>query len=125
MDTILERVYGNSPGAVFRFYIASVLVIFALLSFASVPVCDDFDMIFQSSWWWGVISLFGAGSMFLRSKIVSWKLGAWIGDLSSITAFLFLTYDYMTRKPPIFSGGILAATAVIFLLGGLRYDRRA
>lgn len=125
MQKLLNLFWQDSPGFIFRAYVATVLVVFAVLSFASIPVCEDVLSDFlQPNYWWGVCSLFGASSLLFRGSYAGWKTGALIGDAAAVLAFLYLSYDYLTRKPPIYAGGIFAVVAALFLVGGLIHERK-
>lgn len=131
MSKLIPSVLRETPGAVFRLYMAVVLFLFALLSFCAVDLRVDpttldglHDLVLSSPFWWGQFSLFGAASLIFRSRIAGWKLGAFLGDVSSVCMFSFLSYEYLTSKPPIYAGGIMAITAVLFLIGGLIDERR-
>ena len=125
MNLILSKVFGDKPGVVFRLYMATVLFQFALMSFCSVKLVEFTDMLFDGAFWWGIFSGFGACSLALRSKFMSWYLGALLSEIAAVLAFVSLSYDYLTRKPPIVAGSVLAATAAVFLIGGLVYERRS
>lgn len=115
----------NDISTVFRWYVAVVLIQFSVMGlFTPVPMCDDFDVFFQATFWWSIFGAFGALSLLLRKKLGSWKLGMFLGDLAAVVTFSFLSYDYLTRKPPIYAAGVLAATTAIFLIGGLINERR-
>ena len=123
MNRFIEKYIGNSPGAIFRCYMAAVLFQFSL-SFSSVGMTDVTAVPFSEHFWWGVVSGFGAASLLFRNVFIYWSVGVVLSDVLSVIAFLFLSYDYLTRKPPLYAGGILAATAAVFLIGGLIYERR-
>lgn len=132
MPKFVSQLLTESQGAIFRAYMAVVLIQFAFLSFMNVELCAAaafgdrlHDLFLSSSFWWGQFSLFGALSLVLRSKLVGWKLGALMGDVAAVCTFTFLSIEYLTSKPPIYAGGIMAATAVLFLIGGLIYERRS
>lgn len=121
----------DSPGAVFRLYMSVVLFLFALLSLTSVDLhsgCSVSEgiagVILSTNWLYGFLSLVGSISLLFRHRLVGWKLGSWISDITAVFMFLLLSYEYLTSKPPIYAGGILAITSAIFLVGGLIYDRR-
>jgi hypothetical protein len=104
---------------------AVVLVQFAVLSFCAVPLVTFPDLVLTASFWWGVCSAFGACGLLFRKFIKNWYLGAVMSDVAAVVAFITLSYDYLTRMPPIIAGSVLSATAAIFLIGGLIYERRA
>lgn len=110
---------------------ATVLFQFSALSFASVNLVETQDlctsavgMVLNLSFWLGVFSSLGACSLAFRSKYASWPLGILISESAAVLAFITLSYDYLTRKPPIIAGSVLSVTAAIFLIGGLIYERR-
>lgn len=118
---MLER----TPGGIFRAYMAAVLLQFAVLSFCSVQTIQPLDMPLDTAFWWGIFALFGAMGLLFRTTFRSWKAGTLISDISAVVTFSVLSYDFMTRKPPIFVGGVLSATAVAFLIGGLINERKS
>lgn len=131
MRKIVNIIVQETPGAIFRLYMAAVLLQFALLSFCSVNLtCESgtperlHDLFLSTGFWYGQFSLFGAISLIFRSKVAQWKLGAFLGDLASVTMFGFLSYEYLTHRPPIYAGGIMAVTAILFLIGGLIKDAK-
>ena len=129
MRKLIAALFDNSPGCIFRAYMAVILIQFAFLSFCSVDLTvggglDLHDLVLAEGFWYGQLSLFGAASLILRKKLVSWKLGSFLGDAAAIVMFAFLSTEYLTSKPPIYAGGIMAGTAAAFLLGGLVYERR-
>ena len=116
----------NDISTIFRWYVSAVLFQFAVIGlFTTGPMCDDFDVFFKAPFWWSVFAAFGALTLMLRKQLKAWKLGILIGDMAAVTTFSFLSYDYLTRKPPIYAAGVLAATTVIFLIGGLINERRS
>lgn len=44
------------------------------------------------------------------------------GYVAAITSLLVLGYDFVLRKPPVYTAATLAITAAI-ILGGILYDR--
>ena len=131
MNAFLAKIFGNRPGVIFRLYMAAVLFQFSLLSFASVDLAATNDLCFGAfnmardiSFWLGVFSSLGACSLAFRSKYVNWPLGILLSESAAVLAFVTLSYDYLTRKPPIIAGSVLSITAAIFLIGGLIYERR-
>jgi hypothetical protein len=125
---------GNTPGMVFRMYLAAVLFQFSMLSFASIhtpntnsaiPFLDNIaDTLFVAKYWWGVASLAASCGMLFRYKLKAWPAGVLTADLLAIASFGFLGYDYATDKPPVFAGSILAVTSAVFLIGGILDERR-
>ena len=124
MKRLIEKYIGDSHSTIFRCYMAAVLFQFSILSFINVGVMDLAQVPFSESFWWGVVSGFGASSLLFRNQFIYWTVGVVLSDVLSVIAFLFLSFDYLTRKPPILAGGVLAATAAVFLVGGLIYERR-
>jgi predicted membrane channel-forming protein YqfA (hemolysin III family) len=124
MNKVMSAVLENNPITVFRMYTAAVLTQFAVLSFCSVQMVEPSDMAMDLSFWWGISSAFGACSLVFKSKFKSWRLGAFLSEGAAVATFVTLSYDYLTRKPPIIAGSVLSATAAAFLIGGLIYERR-
>jgi hypothetical protein len=121
----------DTPGAIFRMYMAAVLVQFSILSFAAVPLCPDstatqmvHDLILSCNYWIGAAGMFGAVSLVFRTKFKNWGIGVVLGDLVAAAMFVLLSYEYLTSKPPIYAGAIMMFTAAIFLIGGLFCERR-
>lgn len=125
MNSLVKRFLGDSPGSIFRCYMAAVLLQFAVLSLADVHLVSDYDFIHDGSFWMGLFSAFGALSLLFRSSLAGWSAGAWATDAVSLITFGALSYDFLTRKPPIYAGGVLTVTSAIFLIGGLIYERRS
>ena len=124
MNKFLSALLENKPSTVFRLYAAAVLAQFALLSFCSVQMVETSDMVFDLSFWLGIFSGFGACIMVFKNKFIHWRLGSVLSEVAAVATFVTLSYDYLTRKPPIIAGSILSATAAVFLVGGLIYERR-
>lgn len=111
--------------SIFKLFVATVLVQFSLLSvmsvsagFSDIPILES---VFASShMWWGFLGMFGAFSLLFENFIKKDKFALSIGYISAIMSFILLSYDFVARKPPIHTGGILSVTAGIFL-GGLLY----
>lgn len=124
MDKLLEEFVGNKPGTIFRTYTAAVLLQFSLLSFCSVQMVNAADILFNLSFWFGVFSSFGACSLLLRNKFIHWKAGSVLSEIAAVMTFAIMSYDYLTQRPPLIAGSILSLTAILFLIGGLVYERR-
>lgn len=131
MRNFLQKLL-HTPGAAFSLYMAAVLTQLSILSFSSVNLrCeahasqDLHDLFLSTNYWWGAFSMFGAASLLFRKHLCNWKLGSLLGDLASVIMFTFLSYEYLTSKPPVYAAGIMSVTAAIFLIGGLFYERRA
>lgn len=119
----------GSPTAVYKLFIATVLVLFSLLSLVSISTgnaIQDVPVLEKSMasahFWWGLLGLYGASTLFFEKYVKGSLLTVISGYVSAILSLSLLSYDFLTTKPPIYSGGILAATAVVFL-GGLLYGR--
>ena len=132
MDRLISKLIPHTTGTIFRCYMAAVLVAFAVMSLytvpltASVSIAEGIDDIFLSNgFWYGNFSLIGAGTLLFRSRLSEWKWGAWLGDVAAVSMFSFLSYEYLTSKPPIYAGGVMAILAVFFLIGGLINERRS
>jgi hypothetical protein len=124
-DTYAYHTTGAS--AVFKLFIAVVLFQFALLSIASIsngisdiPILESH--IASSHFWWGLFGLLGSFSLVFENYIKNDKAMLSFGYISAITSFILLSYDFVSRKPPIHTGGILSVTAGIFL-GGILYGK--
>jgi len=119
----------TSPSSVFKLFISTVLIQFAFLSLVSVGThnaIQDVPMVenicSSAHFWWGLLGLFGACSLTFE-KYIKGSIGVLVaGYLSAISSLALLSYDFITTKPPVHTGGILAATAVVFL-GGILYGR--
>lgn len=124
MNTILPLTLDNKPSSVFRVYMAAVLLQFAILSLCSVRLVEYSDMLFDVNFWCGIFSGFGACSLAFKSHFKHWRAGAICSEIAAVATFIVLSYDYLTRKPPIVAGSVLSATAAVFLIGGLIHERR-
>ena len=119
----------DSPAAVFKAFLAAVLFQFALLSFMSIAVPAQASalpvlraIMSTAEYWWGLLSIVGALFLFLEYHVRHWVAGLVLGYGAALVSFGALVYDFMYHRPPIFAGGILAATAALFI-GGLMYER--
>lgn len=118
----------KSNSAIFKSFVILVLLQFSFLSFLAITsVCPDqfpvLSNLFSSPhYWWGVCSLFGAACLFFEHYIKNCFPFVAIGYGAASISFLFLSYDYLFRRPPLHTGSILAVTATLFL-GGLLYGR--
>ena len=119
----------DSPSAVFKVFISTVLVLFAVLSLVSNEVAPSVNVLptlektlTSVNYWWGVLGLFGASSLLFEKYIKGNIVVLILGYSAAISSLGLLSYDFVTTKPPVHTGGILAATAVVFL-GGLLYGR--
>jgi len=119
----------DSPAAVFKAFLAAVLFQFAVLSFLSINVPDHAAalpvlraIMATAEYWWGLLSIIGSLFLLLEYHVRSWTTGIVIGYCSALISFCALVYEFMYNRPPIVAGGILAATAALFI-GGLMYDR--
>jgi hypothetical protein len=117
----------NSVEAVFKAFVAVVLIQFAALSLVSitndvvdVPVLES--VVSSAHFWWGLMGLYGAACLLFEKYIKGDKLVCVSGYLAAILSFLLLSFDFAASKPPIHTGGILAVTASVFL-GGMLYGR--
>jgi len=117
----------KTPSAVFKAFISMVLIQFAMLSLVSIgcgvkdiPVAEG--VVSSAHFWWGLLGLFGASALAFEKYIKGDKLMLVLGYLSAILSLSVLTYDFAGSQPPILTGGILTATAIMFL-GGLLYGR--
>lgn len=117
----------ESPSSLFKVFVSIVLSQFALLSLLSVsngmkdvPVLEG--LLGSSHYWWGLLGLFGASSILFEKYIKGNLPVLAFGYLSAMSSFVLLSYDFAASRPPIHTGGILSATASIFL-GGLLYGR--
>lgn len=117
----------SSCSSLYKVFVSLVLFQFGVLSFLSIgapasvealPMCDA--MVRSSSFWWGIVSLYGAATLAFEPLIRGcWKTRAG-GHSAALLAFLMLSYEFALRNPPIYAGIIFSATSVIFL-GGLLY----
>jgi hypothetical protein len=129
---IVEEAFGfhaSSPTALFKLFISTVLIQFAVLSLVSISTngavkdIPNLEAVWYSShFWWGLLGLFGACSLVFERYIKGSLSVLVTGYLSAIASLALLSYDFITTKPPVHTGGILAATAVVFL-GGILYGR--
>lgn len=131
IERTVSKVYGESISSVFRLYMACLLLFFSLLSFYSINFPDRLSVFtqltylpFDLNFWWGSISIIGAGCLTFNSLVAKWRLGNFLGYFAAIISFSFLSVEWLTRKPPVYAGGIITITTIIFLLGGLRYGTR-
>lgn len=131
LKELASGIFHGDPGTIFRAYIATILTIFSAFYFCNVPLCrgqgvgDTFhDLFLAPNYWWGVASLIGAASLIFRSKLDSWHEGHVAGDIIAVITFVYLSYDFIVEKPPMYAGGVLSGTAAIFLVGGMIHDRR-
>jgi hypothetical protein len=115
----------SGHAAVFKLFVSVVLFQFAFLSllsvsadFSDIPVLES--SMYSSHFWWGFLGLFGALSLLFEKYILKDKVVLSLGYLSAIMSLILLSYDFVARKPPIHTGGILSVTAGIFL-GGILY----
>jgi hypothetical protein len=119
----------DSPSAVFRLFVAVVLIQFSVLSLVNIESNGSFhavdtleNTVTSAKYWWGISGLYGAVSL-LFERYIKGSLPLIIaGYVAAIISLASLSYDYITTKPPVHTGGILAATTVVFL-GGLLYGR--
>lgn len=121
--------FKESNSFYFKAFIVSVLIQFAALSFAAVQLPDTYSAIpvvenlfSSSSFWWGWLGLFGAITLVLEYHVSKWFAGVVCGYVAAILSFVVLVYDLLYHEPPIYTGGIMSVTAVIFL-GALVYER--
>lgn len=113
--------------SLYKVFVALVLVQFSVLSFLSVgtpadldvlPMCDT--LVRSSSFWWGLLSMFGALALAFESLLRGcWQTRA-AGYLSAMLSFGMLGFEFLLRRPPMYAGIIFSATSVVFL-GGLLY----
>lgn len=119
----------GKPAAVFKLFIAAVLVQFSILSLCNLGTngCMEAlpqlaDTMRSANYWWGLLGIFGACSIVFEKYFMGYLPMLVIGYASAMSSLSILSFYLITAKPPIHAGGILAATAVVFL-GGLLYGR--
>jgi hypothetical protein len=117
------------PAPLFKGYMVAILIQFAILSLLSINLPNTFtalnvgkSMLLDPHYWWGVSCLFGAACIGFEHSLRGWRAGVTSGYVCAIVSFIYLSYDYMLREPPIYAGTIVSVTASIFL-GGLIYGR--
>lgn len=119
----------DKPAAVFKLFVACVLVQFSVLSLCSISTGGSVEALpnlastmTSLNYWWGLLGIFGAFSIVFEKYLMGYIPMLLIGYGSAMSSLGLLSYYLMTAKPPIHAGGILAATTVVFL-GGLLYGR--
>lgn len=130
-NTIKEAFTGfkSGPYGVFRGFIVAVLVQFSFLSCAGIASKGSLEVLPVLStlansvdYWWCFLSLLGALALTFESTIRDRMALLVCGYVAAITSLLVLGYDFVLRKPPVYTAATLAITAAI-ILGGILYDR--
>jgi hypothetical protein len=126
---MLENFLTGTPEAMFKGFVVAVLAQFSALSFFSIAGPTQFTVLHtlqtafvSAHYWWGVASLLGAATL-LFEPVLSTQRGMLLcGYTAAICSFAVLSFDFLLSRPPIYAGGVLSVTTIIFL-GGLLYER--
>jgi|LGOV01.1.fsa_nt_gb membrane-bound ClpP family serine protease len=119
----------NSPFGLFKGFVVAVLLQFSILScigivfdgaFSALPMLDA--VVNSASYWWSFISMLGAMFILFDHTIKNHVALVVCGYSAAIVSFIVLGYDFILRKPPIYTAAVLSITAAT-ILGGTFYER--
>lgn len=125
----LERKAQEQSCVVFRVFLTVLLVQFAFLSFFAVPLPEANQplpvleaAVGSISFWWGVLSMYGA--LILGGELFSTQYkGLSVSGYAAVgSSLLLLTADFLMHGPPMQAGAVMTGTALGFT-GVLAYER--
>jgi uncharacterized membrane protein YoaK (UPF0700 family) len=125
----LERKAQKQSCVVFRVFLTVLLVQFAILSFFAVPLPEANQplpvleaAVSSISFWWGVLSMYGA--LVLAGELFSIQYSGLSasGYIAVVSSLILLTADFLMHGPPMHAGAIMTGTALGFT-GVLAYER--